>query len=332
MREYLIILLDDTSVSYCHFCNNRTENKLISIEDLKSGIFYAMKENLMIQYVLPNYELPAKYKELMNSIDSHLIVPASCADGNAIDSADVIVFDEWNTLLNWCFDKHQSYVLRTSKEDYFKNYTKLSIILGKSDRIGLVFTDVDRFVDADFERYKLSLETLRATITAEYANGHFVQFNLLTDRMMLNKMNNCSAGVSNITLAPNGKFYICPAFYYDGDCDGGEVSLNDVCHKGYSIGSLKEGLLIKNPQIYKLDYAPICRICDAYHCKRCVWLNRRITFEVNTPSHAQCVMAHIERNAARQLLADIRDLGLFLPKQEIKEIDYLDPFDVIKEN
>ena len=38
-------------------------------------------------------------------------------------------------------------------------------------------------------------------------------------------------------------------------------------------------------------------------------------------------MAHIERGAARQLLADIRTLGTFLPEQEIKEIDYLDPFD-----
>ena len=78
----------------------------------------------------------------------------------------------------------------------------------------------------------------------------------------------------------------------------------------------------------KLEYAPICRHCDAWQCKRCVWLNRKTTLEVNTPSHEQCVVAHLERNASRELMNNIRKHGSFLPEQEeIKEIDYLDPFD-----
>lgn len=328
MIQYLVILLDDTSTSYCHYQNNRAERRLISIEDLKAGIFFAMKENLMIQYVLPDYELPREYKEVMNSIDSHLIVSALCEDENAVEAADVIVFEGWSTLSGWKFDNAQSYVLRTTKEDYFNNYSALKDIFGQVSRINVVFTDVESFTDADFDTYKQSLETLRMVITQEYAKGHSIQFNLLTDRMMLKEMNNCGAGDSNITLAPDGKFYICPAFYYDGVCDGKEVSLGDVCRKGYAIGSLQDGLDIKNPQLYKLDHAPLCRNCDAYQCKRCISLNRRMTFEINTPSHEQCVMAHIERNASRQLLADIRTLGKFLPVQEIKEIDYLDPFDV----
>ena len=44
-----------------------------------------------------------------------------------------------------------------------------------------------------------------------------------------------------------------------------------------------------------------------------------------------CVAAHLERNASRSLLAAIRKHGTFLPGREIKEIDYLDPFDVRKE-
>ena len=99
-----------------------------------------------------------------------------------------------------------------------------------------------------------------------------------------------------------------------------------------SIGDVKHGLDIKNPQLYKLDHAPLCSRCDAYQCKRCIWLNRKMTYEVNTPSHEQCVMAHLERNASRDLLNAIRKYGAFLPEQEeIKEITYLDPFDVRKE-
>lgn len=331
MIQYLVILLDDTSTSYCHYENNRKEHKLISIEDLKAGIFYAMRENLMIQYVLPDYELPSEYKEVMNSVDSHIIVSSSCEDKNAVEVADVIVFHDWTVLSYWQFEETKSYVLRTSKEDYFDRYLLLKVAIEKSSRINVVFTDIESFDDTDFEKYKQTLATLAVTVTMEYAKGHPVQFNLLTDRMMLNEMNNCGAGDSNITLAPDGKFYVCPAFYYDGECVGNELSLGDVCQKGYSVGSLKEGLDIKNPQLYKLDHAPLCRNCDAYQCKRCTWLNRRTTLEVNTPSHEQCIMAHIERNASRQLLADIRTLGTFLPEQEIKEIDYLDPFDVREE-
>jgi len=49
--------------------------------------------------------------------------------------------------------------------------------------------------------------------------------------------------------------------------------------------------------------------------------------EVNTPSHEQCVVAHLERNASQNLLTSIRKHGVFLPEMQIKEIDYLDPFD-----
>ena len=68
----------------------------------------------------------------------------------------------------------------------------------------------------------------------------------------------------------------------------------------------------------------------AYQCKRCIWLNRKMTLEVNTPSHEQCVTAHLERNASRDLLQEIRKSGRFLQGREIMEIDYLDPFDVRK--
>lgn len=125
-------------------------------------------------------------------------------------------------------------------------------------------------------------------------------------------MNNCNAGYETITVAPDGRFYICPAFYYGDKCD---------------CGSLSDGLIIKNPQLYKIEYAPICRKCDAWHCHRCVWLNSKKTLEINTPGHIQCVMSHIERNASRNLLVGLREICDFLPETNIPELSYLDPFE-----
>ena len=125
-------------------------------------------------------------------------------------------------------------------------------------------------------------------------------------------MNNCNAGDEVITLAPNGRFYTCPAYFYDNpdsDC-----------------GNPTDGLNIKNAHLYKFEYSPICRHCDAYQCKRCVWLNKKLTLECNTPSHEQCVISHLERNASRLISQSFRHLSNIVVN-DIPEIDYLDPFD-----
>lgn len=329
MLQYLIILLDDTSTSYCHYDNYNVKSRLISLDDLKAGIFYAMKENLMIQFVYPDFELPQEYKEVINTIDHSVIVSSLCEDTVLKEDADVVVMHDWDSIEKFQFNIDTSYVLRTTKSDLFDKYSILIPFLGMVRRWNIVITDVESFTDKDFEKYKDILSSLSEEIEKLYVEGKSPQLNLLTDRMMLDKMNNCNVGWENITLAPDGKFYVCPAFYHAQRADGSETSISEVCEKGYSIGNLASGLDIKNPQLYRLDHAKLCRNCDAYQCRRCIWLNRKTTCEVNTPSHEQCVVAHLERNASRLLLNNIRKHGSFLPgKEEIKEIEYLDPFEV----
>lgn len=328
MLQYLIILLDDTSTSFCHYDNSNVNHKLISIDDLKAGIFYAMKENLMIQFVYPDYELPKEYKDVINTIDHSAIVSSLCEDKALAREAEVIVMHDWTAMNMFQFKNETAYVLRTAKSDLFDRWRFLKSVLGMVKRLNVVITDVESFTEEDFDKYKKILSSLSEDIERLYVNGKSPQLNLLTDRMMLDSMNNCNAGWENITLAPNGKLYVCPAFYHAKEIDGTETSIGEICEKGYGIGDLKSGLNIKNPQLYRLDHAPICRKCDAYQCRRCVWLNRKTTCEVNTPSHEQCVVAHLERNASRELLNNVRHHGNFLPEKEgIKEIGYLDPFD-----
>ena len=314
MIEYLIIQLDDTSTSYCHYENPKRKENLIGLDTLKSGILFAMKENLMIQFVYPDYELPSEYKDAIETIDHSKIVSSLCEDESLRDEADVIVYHDWTGLSFGKFEEGKSYVLRTTKADLFERYLFVKNVLSKVTRLNIVITDIESFKEEDFERYKMLLESLSVYMEQLYVNGKSPQLNLLTDRMMLSQMNNCDAGDTNITLAPNGKFYVCPAFYYEDETD--------------SVGDLDHGLNIKNKQLYKLEYAPICRHCDAWQCKRCVWLNKKTTLEVNTPSHEQCVVAHLERNISRDLLNSIRKHGSFLLELgDIKKIDYVDPFD-----
>lgn len=313
MMQYLVILLDDTSVSFCHYHNRRTDQCLMPLETLRAGIRFGMKQNLNIQFVYPDYELPEDYQTAIETIDHIKIKPVAQAD-----NADVVVLNGINEISVVQLQGDVAYVLRLTKEEFGMNLASIVRILGQIDRLNVVITDVETFKEADFEAYKASLASLAQAIGQEYLKGRSPQLNILTDRMMLDGMNNCGAGDTTITLAPDGKFYVCPAFYQAED--------------GFAVGSLEGDVCIKNAQLYKLNHAPLCRNCDAYQCRRCVWLNRKTTLEVNTPSHEQCVVAHLERNASRQLLLDIRKHGTFLPERDdIREIDYLDPFDVRKE-
>lgn len=312
MMQYLIILLDDTSVSYCHCDNPHTERKLISLEDLKAGILYAMKENLMIQFVYPDYELPQEYLDMIDSIDHHDIKPFGRGE------SDVMVLHTPQSLRDCSPNLGEQLadavvVLRMKKDELFVNGATIVTLLQKVQRLNVVITDLETFNDDDLKRYDALLDQWAAVLKEEYLKGRTPQLNLLTDRMMLTKPNHCNAGVENITLAPNGKYYLCPAFYYSDPAD--------------SIDPRN----ILNQQLLRLDHAPLCRHCDAYHCRRCVWLNRKTTLEVNTPSHEQCIVAHTERNASRRLLEAIRKEAEFMPEVKIKEINYMDPFEVRKE-
>lgn len=313
MVQYLVILLDDTSVSFCCYGNEKKQRRLMPLETLKAGILYGMKENLNIQFVFPGYELPPAHNEAIETVDHTKIKPLAMASG-----ADVIVLDDMPKARDFASLQGEVCVLRLPKEELFGKVKALCRLTGTVLRLNVVITDADTFTDDDFVRYRDVLERMAGAVVDLYAEGKSPQLNLLTDRMMLEGMNNCGAGDISLTLAPDGCFYVCPAFYQSGN--------------GYAVGSLADGLDIKNAQLYKLDHAPLCRQCDAYHCRRCIWLNRKATLEVNTPGHEQCVAAHLERNAARRLLLDMKKRGMFLPEaKEIKEIDYLDPFEVRKE-
>ena len=285
----------------------------MSLETLKRGILFGMTENFNIQIVYPPYTIPDEYNQAIDSINCVRIKPAKeCANANAV------VFNNLDEVDNLTLKEGVYYILRIDKKTLFDRYDKVSLLLEDVRRLNIVITDIESFNKDDFTRYENVLKHLNEKIKELYSQGKVPQCNILTDRIMLTKMNNCGAGETSITLAPDGKFYACPAFY--------------LCDSDRSLGDLKSGLNIKNPQLYRLDHAPICRHCDAFQCHRCVWLNRKATLEINTPSHEQCVIAHLERNASRKLQMALAECtNIFSSYEEIKEINYLDPFEIRKE-
>ncbi len=309
MLQYLIILLSDDSTSFCHYPVPTTSTGLMPIETLRQGIRFGMMENMMIQFIYPAKPLPEAYQSLIETTDHYKIVPQETAD----ELTDIVVVSGWS--FEKAISLGKSTTLRTTKDDLFTHYTLLPTLLQAVPNVNVVITDMETFTDKDFATYRKVTNSLAETLKVMIINGQKPNLNLLTDRMALQQMNNCNAGQASITLAPNGHLYICPAFYYD----------NPSQHVGEPHSN---SIHIVNQQLYGISHAPICNHCDAFQCKRCVWLNKKITLEVNTPSHEQCVVAHIERNTSARLLTAIRQHATFLPEQEdIMETTFLDPFD-----
>lgn len=311
--QYLVVLLDDTSMAYCHAENPLTERRLMPLDTLRKAILFGMKQNLMIQFVYPDYELPTEYNELIETIDYVKI------------GRDVEIFNSVPQSIDG-----DNVVLRLSVAEFVERQYDIATLLPQAKRLNICLTDIENFKDEQIEDYKRALATLNAVLLNLYKSAKQPQFNLITDRLQLTEMHNCEAGVGNITIAPNGKFYLCPAFYYDEQM----AISNRMNHKtkdaSRSVGDLEQGIDIPNKQLLQLDHAPLCRICDAYHCNRCIWLNQKLTWDNNTPSHQQCVISHLERNASRDLQMKMQEIG-YKFENEIKEINYLDPFDVMEE-
>ena len=309
MLKYLVILLDDTSIAFCHANNPLTLRSLMPLDVLKKAIVFGMKENLMIQYVMPSDKLPDEYYPVLESIDNIKI------------GVDVIVYDFIPDIADG-----RQIVLRIPFQTFINEVHRLVPLMKTTERISVCYTNIEEFSDDYIPLYTNALRVLVPFIVNadSIENERVSDLNLLTDRLQLTKMNNCGAGIDTITIAPNGMFYICPAFYYD-EMTGIDNKLNHINpSSSFSVGSIHEGLSIPNRHLYQIKYSPLCRTCDAFHCNRCVWLSQKLTWEVNTPSHQQCVMSHVERSVAREIAISLKQKGI--STVDIPQIDYLDPF------
>lgn len=307
MLKYLIILLDDSSVSFCHYPNSN-QRRIMPKETLKQGILFAMKHDLKIQYVLPPYALEQDYQELIDSMFHDTI---GAIEQN--EMAEIIVVNDFWNMDKGLLKASKRYIIRTSITDFLNDYKLFESVIRRGVNFNVVFTDVEQFTDDKIGLYRNALSDIGVWIKEAVLNGVAINTNIITDRIALDAMNNCGAGHTSVTLAPDGVFYPCPAFYYDKQPYG-------------EIGNIETGLNIRSPKLYTLEGAPLCKRCDAFHCKRCVWLNKKLTCEINTPSRQQCVMAHVERNASRGVLIAFHKLNL-LKDKKIKKVDYLDPFE-----
>ena len=230
-------------------------------------------------------------------------------------AAYIIVFSSGEDSIEDCREKISDRVCiyRTNRNQLPVFANELIRLAKAASRVNVRITDVERWSADDFEQYKAELKKVATVVFSKTLDSKIAPVDILTDRIDLFEMRNCDMGEASIALAPNGKFYICPAFYFNNSED--------------NVGDLVSGINIPNDYLMRLENAPICNVCDAYHCTRCKWLNKLRTGEYNIPSKNQCLISHVEREVIREFTDLLIEKGVIPADYKLLPINYSDPLE-----
>jgi len=317
MFQYVLVILEKGAVPFCHYQNphfySTREPERMSLAILENVVEIARTNELFVNFLYGKQRLPPEYEKLIETVKHVKIMPLPLTtvyrDGIAVLDAD-----DCDSLVEQDNVTYGNLILRVEKHNIADLSRLFRLLQGKCMRINIHLVGIEYFTESEIAIYEGELETISRELVKQYEGGKDIEVSLLSDRMLLSAMNNCDAGVKHITVAPDGKCYICPGFYYRDTTSDISVSLQEAL-----------AAPITNGRLLDIACAPICSRCDAYHCKRCVYLNLKSTGEINTPSGQQCIVAHIEREMSRIMANSLEWLEGFQELPRIACTPFRDP-------
>ena len=311
IKNSLYILLSDNYVTYCQSNKKISTGKMISKNNLINSLVYSRNTfavpilvHSSTEYDFDTFDLFTDNEFLEYGLKH--IVPYKFWDDipSKIHHDCTFVIGEENFPL----DKHviKKCIFNIDSKSINKLSEYIIQLFTISKNIKLNIQNIDK--NFDLTAYKDQLIIIKDFLILHERED--VHFDVLTDILQKEEINGCYAGERSFTISPEGRIYVCAAYY-------SENSLTN------SIGTIKEGITsLKDDRLYTLDYSPLCKICDSYQCARCHYLFKEGTNEINVPPSYLCKKEHIEREVSRQLVE-----GGYNSKKEIIEHDYLDPME-----
>ena len=298
--KYMQFITSDEITPHCSYRNYRKSQNVMSRDIFDKGLKFA-RDNDYFPVFLGSAELDIENS--LNFINSK---------SDIVRSNSFIVCDNNSDVPK---EYNGNLILLISRNNIKNLYAFIKNLYQTAARVNVILEDIENWNTDDFAGYDSVLNDLVEFIADTYTKGKSFEVNVLTDLLDQKSMCNCDAGENTYALAPNGRIYICPAFYFD----------NEDSH----IGDLDHGINIKNSQLLELENAPICSLCDSYQCLRCKYLNKKLTNEISIPSKIQCRISHLERSKSISLQKLLIKNNLIPNDNIIKEISYTDPLEKI---
>lgn len=312
-KKSLYFLLSDSYTTYCSYENQITFDKEMDTKIILEGLNYAQENFMTPIFVHGENGQTLKNREEYTAYDILHIIPIRYYD-EAKKQGFKRILPVYDIEDIWKEKIFIDNVILNIKANEIKELSKaIDELIEFSNRININITELDRYFDE--EEYRQQMEKIRDKVIKIWEEEKILkEINLLTDILFLDKHDNCQAGENTFVLSPVGKIYTCCAEY-----SNSEDSF---------IGDIKEGIVKEyGARLHKIENSNLCRNCDAYQCKNCVYINRKNTKEYNVSPSFQCRKSHIERAISLELKNRIKDCELISSKNDsiVKTNDFLDP-------
>ncbi len=311
-RRNMYILLSDDYISYCDYNNQNIDvvkqmNTKAIINSLRycrdnffnpiivhsANKFNFKNDNKYLAYNI-SHVLPARFIKEAIDIGLKNIVP--------VYSLETINCDNFNI---------DNIIFNIESNNIEKLSNSILSLFERVNRIDLNIQSIDKSFNE--ELYKQELDKISNYIERTYKeDGTVKELSLLTDLLFVEKHDNCMAGEKTFIISPEEKIYSCCAVYSN--------------KRENSIGNISNGITVKyDKRLYEIENSNLCRQCDCYQCKNCVYVNSLYTKEVNVAPSFICRKSHIEKLVAKNLYDKFYIIDNSILVSDLKATDRLDP-------
>lgn len=288
-QKYLQIITSDNITPHCSYSTHTTSNNFMNEEVYKAGIDFAQRNDYTPVILKDDSVIILEKDSVVNST----IPIYRCGQGNMDNNGT-------------------NCILLVTRDKVCDIYNSIVQILKHKTRVNIVLEDMSLWDDDTIKKYEEALRNVSKLVLKSFQTYRPLEVNALTDMLYLNSEGHCDAGENSFALAPNGKIYYCPAFYFM-DPDN-------------SVGDLINGINIIH--VINNSKANMCTNCTTRHCKRCIYLNKLKTNELSVSPKNQCIIANIERNITSDLQANLLKQGLIDSSiKQIIPVKLLDPLE-----
>jgi len=308
---FMYFILSSECVNFCQFMSSKVK-VMMKPEQLLEGLQYAFENFYQPVFIhskdsrlwLEELLADEKYGDLLTvELKRHIVRHIMQYEKGKQHKDTIYVIDEASDKPDR--ELNSPVILNINAHNIGNLADIVKEILPFTSRININLLDVES--NFDIVKYEEQLKILNGILLDYIVQDRPREIRQLTDRIFMNKMNNCFAGEKNITFAPDGRFYFCPAFYF-----------NENLNLDYE----------RTKKLTFLSNAPACDNCDAYHCDRCVYKNYLGTGELNTPTKIQCKIAHLEKKYSAELLKMLKERNVpGFHNFDIPLSDYDDPLE-----
>lgn len=270
--KYLYIILQDNMLPHCQY-KTRSDSDVKMSTDLINMAFEFARKNYMVPVILGD-EMASLTAHQKNTF--HLSMPSSNIDEAILGASEVTevlpiinsdTYEELTRTVDSC-------ILSIDAQSVDNLQTMVSHLAQYAHRINIIPCDIMDWDDYDIARYNDQLVIIKNMIDEKDLGE--ISINLFDHD---NHVANCHSGTKNVTLAPDGNFYLCPAFYFGN-------------HK--PIGNVNTGYDIPDVDLLGKQKAPYCRSCNNYSCLSCYYINYEKTGMINIPPKKKCSIHEIE--------------------------------------